>query len=255
MMDVDKVKNWLKVGLLLLSLVVVGNLWWNVRGLLRDLRGATENLRNTSKEFNDYWVAQRQVLESTKNQKAVEAALAVGATYQATGRLINTQVIPAILRQLEAGTLTTHKLLEVADEARGMASAGKALVSGVEKEVNSQLLPEITAGVQELNKLARMVERLAEGTGASVQEVIGALNHLVAMGDVTVQTVNQRLADPKLDELLAAAVGTVQHTQGVATSLDIAAAEIPPIVKSARKWQGPLRWAQLIATLASILRP
>lgn len=254
-MKLEQLKDLLKVGLLGLSLLVVGNLWWNVRGLLRDLRGATENLRNTSKEFNDYWVAQRAVIESDKNQKAIEAAIQAGGTFKATGKMINTLVIPAILRQLEASTVTTHKLSEVADEATGVARAGKALVAGAAEEVNTKLLPEITAGVQRLNKLTDVVEQLSQGTGASVQQVLGAINQLVQSGDVTVQTLNQRLADPRLDELVAAAVGTVQHAQGVASSLDTAAAEIPPLVKSARRWQGPLRWAQLISILAGILKP
>lgn len=247
-MKLEQLKDLLKVGLLGLSLLVVGNLWWNVRGLLRDLRGATENLRNTSKEFNDYWVAQRQVLESTKNQKAVEAALAVGATYQATGRLINTQVIPAVLAQLRSSTAATDRL-------EGLVGEGSRLVADTNTRVNQELLPEIVAGTKSVTKLVDGVNVIAQGTGASVEQVIGALNHLVAMGDVTVQTVNQRLADPKLDELLAAAVGTAQHTQGVASSLDTAAAELPPIVRSARRWQGPLRWAQLISILAGILKP
>jgi hypothetical protein len=247
-MKLEQLKDLLKVGLLGLSLLVVGNLWWNVRGLLRDLRGATENLRNTSKEFNDYWVAQRQVLESTKNQKAVEAALAVGATYQATGRLINTQVIPAVLAQLKSSTAATDRL-------EGLVGAGSRLVADTNTRVNQELLPEIVAGTKSVTKLVDGVNVIAQGTGASVEQVIGALNHLVAMGDVTVQTVNQRLADPKLEELVAAALSTVRHADGITASLDAAAAELPPIVKQARKWQKPLQVAQLIAIIASLFKP
>jgi len=247
-MDINKVKDWLKVGLLLLSLIVIGNLWWNLRGLLRDLRGTTENLRNTSKEFNDYWVAQRQVLESTKNQKAVEAALAVGATYQATGRLINTQVIPAVLAQLRSSTAATDRL-------EGLVGEGSRLVADTNTRVNQELLPEIVAGTKSVTKLVDGVNVIAQGTGASVEQVIGALNHLVAMGDVTVQTVNQRLADPKLDDLVTAALSTTQHAAGITANLDAATAELPPITKQARRFQKPLQFAQLAAILMSIFRP
>lgn len=251
----DRIKDLLKIALLGLSLVVVGNLWWNIRGLLQDLRSTTTNLRDTSREFHDYWSAQREVLESTKNQKAVEAALAVGATYQATGRLINTQVIPAILRQLEAGTLTTHKLSEVADEATGVARAGRALVAGAAEEVNTKLLPEITAGVQGLNRLTGVVEQLSQGTGASAQEVLGALNHTVQSGDLTVQILNQKLADPKLDDLVTQVVETMRHTKGVAKNVEDTTAEFPPIARWARKVQKPITFAQLISILVGIFKP
>lgn len=244
----QRIKEWLKVGLLALSIVVVGNLWWNARGLLRDLRTTTANLRDTSAEFKDYWSAQRGVIESEKNQKAIEAALAVGATYQATGRLINTQVIPAVLRQLEAGTRATARLDELAGE-------GRQLVADTNGQLNGKLLPEITAGVGDINQLTKGLLTLAQGTGASIQEVIGAVNQLVQSGDVAVQVLQQKLADPKLDQLVAESVGLVRHSKGIAANLEEASAELPPITKSARKWQGPLRAAQLISVLASILKP
>lgn len=243
-----EIKEWLKVAVLVIGLTLGVNLWWNVRSLLQDLRGTTTNVRATSAEFQQYWAAQRKVVESDKNQKAIEAAIAVGATYQATGRLINTMIIPAAIKQLQAGTVATQKLSEVVD-------SGNRFVLHMDANVNDKLLPEIVAGVQGLNKLTSSIDLLAQGIGVSVDNVISALNQLVKTGDITVQMLNLRLADPKLDELITAAVAVAKHTEGIATNLGQTTAELPPIIKQARRWQKPLQLANLIAILASVFKP
>lgn len=176
------------------------------------------------------------LLKDPRNQKAIEAGLQTLAVYNATGRLINRQVIP--------------RAMKVLDEVEGSVRQMRLLTQDVNSNLNA-LLPEIVATAKALN--------------VTVESVGAALVEITKEGKLTVEDIREIVSDPSWKEALASIAVSSKNAEqitsnitGITENLEKTTAEMPSIAKSVEqiaktssKYRKALVLAQIIAVLTS----
>jgi len=176
------------------------------------------------------------LLKDPRNRKAIEAGLQTLAVYNATGRLINRQVIP--------------RAMKVLDEVEGSVRQMRMLTQDVNSNLNV-LLPEIAATAKTLN--------------VSVESVGAALVEITKEGKLTVEDIREIVSDPSWREALASIAVSSKNAEqitsnitGITENLEKTTAEMPSIAKSVEqiaktssKYRKALVLAQIIAVLTA----
>jgi hypothetical protein len=115
--------------------------------------------------------------------------------------------------------------------------------------VNDELLPSLAQTAVSINKISELTE-------FSSVEISNKITELIQTGTVTVTQVNQRLADPKFDELLAGAIelqrdghAVLGKAEAVGANLDEATRPLGPMVRKAQKWQWVWNTGRLLGLL------
>lgn len=184
-------------------------------------------------------------LTSAKNLKALDAGIAVGASAQGTLRLFNTTTLPRINATLDGLTETTRALQAATWETKAAIAVNGGHLS--------EILTQTKGAAEEFKAAAAGLHTIADATGAEVPQVAAALRDLIASGKTSAEQVNGLLANPKLSELLVQAERLLHESADVAANLDATTAELPPIAKTARRWQTPLNVARLVSVLVGLL--
>jgi len=154
------------------ALVAVG---WSARQVSRETAGLAADARGALAMLRTYSEEQIARLRDPRQQKALDAAVQLGAVFNGTGRLINREVIPRTMAVLE--------------EMRGVAGDLRSLTSSVQVMVSDDLAPGIS------------------GTFAQTQATLAELGKTLsaAQGGVELATkdIHAVLADPALGGLMA----------------------------------------------------
>lgn len=215
----------LRVLVLACTLVCLGLSAWGAWRLWPTLRATAINLERASGESAQAAADAKTLvalytddLRSARNRKAVEAGLAAAASWQATARLVNTQLVPqatATLASLEASNreiqalvrrqngelaLTQAEVREVAEALAGQiqtigpdaqALLRQSTAVALEGEQNLQILAEanknlaltsanIAASSAEAPKIARSLEKIA-ASGSRWQRPVSIATILIAL--------------------------------------------------------------------------
>src|SRR5262252_5983829 len=103
----DKLRPWLlplSSSILCLTLAICAAI------ITHNLRIGIHQLNDTLTDAKAYVHSEKDRLEDPKNAKALDAAIQAGAVLNASGRYLNTQLLPAGLRTLNAATDTIAEL-------------------------------------------------------------------------------------------------------------------------------------------------
>jgi len=233
---------WVLAGMAVAACFLVATA--ELRQMGRNLTATNGEAQRAARILADYAEQQTARLQSEKNQKALEAGIAVAATWQATGRIFNTQTLPRINRELDALHETTLALRATVWETKAAIAVNAGHVS--------EILVEARGATEELRGAAKGLRLLSEQTGASVPELAGEFKALIASGRATTAQINKLLADPNLPDLVAQAQLLLNESCSVAANLNATTAQFPPLVATARRWQTPLNLARLLSMLVGL---
>jgi len=188
---------------------------------LAELQGAGAEIKQAASVGESFVKFQTDRFESEAYQKSLKASIDTPAIYNGTGRLVNTQVIPRLMKDLDsAGAL----LRALTDNSRSL----DAFIHHTDDEINKSLLPSTTA--------------LLEKLGLSVQDLDAAIKLAADKGLLTLDDIHKLAADPNwqiiLSEIAASTTslnGSMQHLDGAMASVDLAMKQAPSIAASLEK--------------------
>ena len=201
---------------IMLTVLIGAGTWACVQiGLLaRDLRQATARAGETIVEARlaitdarDYTREQMERLRDPRDKKALDAAIQTAAVYNATGRLINTQVIPRAMATL--------------DHLSASAESLNAMVQRTDASINNDLVPGATVTLQ--------------STDAALEELTLGLSDAHIRANSTLDEVRLLIADPAWKATLAEINRTTHHTAGIAADIDAATDHLPGIAEDLQK--------------------
>jgi len=182
--------------------------------LARDLRQATARAgeaiveaRLAITDARDYTREQMERLRDPRNKKALDAVIQTAAVYNATGRLINTQVIPRAMATL--------------DNLSASAESLNAMVQRTDASINNDLVPGATVTLQ--------------STDAALEELTLGLSDAHIRANATLDEIRLLIADPALKSTLAEINRTTHHTAGIAADIDAATDHLPGIAEDLQK--------------------
>lgn len=247
--DTAGIRNLAITMFFLVASAAVVNLWWNARLALQTvipkvgttLTMTSDAARQVAAMAQGFKQQQDepQVIQARKNFQLASAAAAQHLTYVTLPKLDEN------LQELQQGL----------QAAQDLTKRGAVMVTNVDNTLNQQLLPEITQGVKDYGKLAGTLELVARGGEAQVAMVVAGMNELLRNGAISLDLINGKLQDPRLDELIALAVSTTRHIDATTNSIEQSAGELPPMFAFARKAQKPLTYLQVLAVLTRIFNP
>lgn len=192
-----------------------------VLGLTGDVRAAVAEMRTSTQE-------QLVRLKDPRNSKALDAAIQTAAVFNATGRLVNTQVIPRAMRTL--------------DNLDASAASLNRMIAATDRSVNGQLLPEITA-------TARQTATAIENLDRSLQEASQRAN-------ASLDDIHRLAADPAWSASLQEFRTSLEHIDGVAANLEqtsrsmpTVAASIEKIAATSAKYRKAILWSQILSAI------
>lgn len=226
----QKVINFLKIALLTLATFALSGAIWlgwrgyqalsrlepEVGGAIRALRESSERAATAATAVSEVAEAYSEDLRSARSQKAVAAGLAAAASWQATARLVNTQLVP----EAEGSLRELQKLLR--DQNRELT-----LTHGQGREAIASLQSQVDGLGPEIGRLA-----------TSSAEVVGALQ--TPVGNLSASTA-------ELTRILENLEKASESAPGMAQSLD-------RILASGSKWQRPISIATLLIALLGAIR-
>lgn len=207
----------------------IGTMIWRVE---RKIERTLDSIERTSLETEKLVTAYARVAASEKNQKAVEASLAAAATWQATGRLTNTVVIPEITRTVKAAT-------------RAIEDVGR-LSATVSREVEVQS-GETTKTQEEVREAIRGVQATMEELQDAVQETSETITRV---GDGVDRSVKE--TSTNLNRVTEQLNVSAQHFAVVTANAEQASQSMPGIAKGLEKVAGRAPTYQKIGTILAI---
>jgi len=213
-----------------------------VEPVLTDIKTTTAQIKATAYAVQNLTNSQRSQIEDAGYQRKFRDTVLLTNAMLAD---VQTETLPRVNKTLDGLVESTNAL----QAAIWQANAAIAVNSGHA----SELLVEAKGVTAEFRATAAGLNALAAGLSASVPEIAGAFKKLIASGAVTVEQVNALLADPKLPELVAQAERLLRETGDIAVSVGEAAEQLPPIMKTARRFQTPLNLARILSVLLGVL--
>jgi hypothetical protein len=195
---------------------------YRVNAAVKQAEAAFGQTDRAARALADYVEFQTRQLRDPRNQKAIEASLATPAIYNATGRLINTQLIPeakATLKDLNKSVKSLNHLVERTDA-----------------QVNEQLLPAATLA---LNETAIAVKAY----GLTAEKTSQAIEQLAKEGTITAQEARAFLQSPEwkaiwknLETVTTETAETAANANTVTANLAEASKQAPGIAEDFRKF-------------------
>jgi len=175
--------NWIKpisVAVLCFTLSVCAIvLTWNARiGI--------HSINSTLEDFKEYVHTEKATLEDPRNAKAIEAATQVGAVFNASGRLLNTQTLPRANKVLDALTGAT---LDLAAFTRHTDSA-----------VNEKVLPAATTMIDSGRDALIALVKLQDKFGVDADTAMEALKQASEKTGKGIDALTQQIANPSWSE-------------------------------------------------------
>jgi hypothetical protein len=198
--------------------------------------GAVTQVERTAKLVADYAEKQKVILESPKNQKALEAGWQTAAVLNGTAKDINKVLMPRLRDTLDS-------LNGAVGSFNKGAQAITGLVMNTDRSLNEQLLPNLA--------------ETARALGVSIQAITGSIQEIAAKSTMSVDEIHELLVDPEWKAALASIAATTAHVDAIAGNLEVASRQAPAIAesvekiaKTSSKYQKLLLLAELLATIA-----
>lgn len=222
--------------------VLTAELLLSAQPILKDIKTTTGQIKATAYEIQNFTKFQKaQIQDAGYERKLSETVLLTNSLLADAQR----RTLPRVNGTLDGLTETTRALQAAIWETKAAMAVNSGHVS--------ELLVEAKGVTSEFRATAKGLNELAAALGVEVPALAGEFTKLISAGTASAEQVNRLLADPKLPELLAQAERLVRETGDIAVNLDAATAELPPMVKTARRWQTPLNLARLLSVLVGLL--
>jgi hypothetical protein len=211
-------------------------LTWNIRiGI--------HNANDIGQDVKEYVHAEKATLEDPRNAKAIEAATQVGAVFNASGRLLNTQTLPRANKVLDALTAEAVALKVTTDESTRQLRQNGDSANGV-----------LVAARSTVTVLGAVADKL----GIDMGTLTLAIQKTSDTANLTVAEITKRVADPKFDEVLDGVLAAETSLTHVAGEVALASDRLPEIAADLRKVtkaSGRFANAYWIAKILAILLP
>jgi hypothetical protein len=188
-----------------------------------EAHGPLVSLNQAAGDVAEYVRTEKLRMEDPKNEKALDAAIQVGAVFNASGRLLNTQVMPRLWKEIDAlhtGTDALTSFVHHSDDSLNLESG---------------LLPAST-------RLLTSLTKTADKFGVTVDELSAAIKIASDQTGLGLKEIQRRMADPRWDALMDNIVDTSKHVDGTAaqvegtmTNVNRASASLPDIADSLSK--------------------
>ena len=220
----------------ILALLALTALLLRANWLIEESRLLVVDARSSVSTWNNYSTLLTKQLASEKNQKAIDAGIAVAASLQGSIRLVNTQVVPRTMKLLDATERTTLTL--------------NTLVANTDRRLTADdgLLPEST-------RVLASVRTTADAFQVDAKALSGELLKITQQGQVSMENINAVLASPEWVAILKNVEGSTRNIEATTAELPKTAASIEKILATAEKWQKPMLLAGMLATIARAFIP
>lgn len=226
----NKVKELLKIlslGLISLCLLAALAVSWSARGrvgrILANLEATSEQSREASASATRVLALYEAELSSERNKKALAASLAAAASWQATARLVNTQLIPEATEAIASVSSTNRELQSLLRRQ----NSELALTQEQARSALSAFREQTELIGPEISRLAATTSATSEQTGHTVAEF-------------------QRSAE-EMTKILANLEQASASAPAIAKSLE-------QIAGSGQRWQRPISFATLLIALLGAIK-
>ena len=179
-----------------------------------EAHGPLASLNGAASDVAEYVRTEKARLEDPKNEKALDAAIQVGAVFNASGRLLNREVLPRLWKEIDSLHTGTDALT--------------AFVQHSDASLNQGLLPALT--------------KTANRFGVTIDELDHAIKIASDQTGLSLREIQRRMADPRWDALMDSLVDTGKHVDGTAAQVEgtmanvnKASANLPDIAESLSK--------------------
>lgn len=210
--------------------------------ILIDVKSTTSQIKATAYAVQNLTNSQRSQIEDANYQRKFRDTVLLTNSMLAD---VQTNTLPRVNKTLDGLTESTAALQAAIFEAKAAIAVNGGHAS--------ELLVEAKGLTAEFRATAAGLTALAAGLNVEVPEIAGEFKRMIASGAASTEQVNKLLADPKLPELLAQAERLVRESGDIAVNVSEATAELPPIMKTARRFQIPLNVARILSVLLGVL--
>ncbi len=251
-MTLAKLKEMLKMALLIISIIGLPNLFWNVRLLLRESTYTATELRRGSTSLADFAEFQTAQLQSERSQKIINANLELGATAKGSLLAFNRLILPRLAKTLDE---SQNLLLDT----RRSVVATENLIAQTNRRLNDDggLLPEATL-------LIRSLSITADRFGFTIESLDKSLQMIAEKAGLSLDEIYKLLASPEwlqtlkhLESSTANFASTSRHVDRTAAEIEKAMQSAPEIAKAlerisktSSKYQKALLLVSILSTLA-----
>jgi hypothetical protein len=186
---------------------------WNLRIFIHSGESTLGNVDRATGSIADYVTAEKARLQDPKNAKALDAAIQMGAVFNASGRLLNTQVIPRAMGDLDQG----KKLLAALTTN---SETTNAFILAMQNHT-TPLIDAATADLVEGRNAIAGLTRLETQFGLTAEEATKAINDTAAGTGRTADQINAMLAsaDPRVQAMLDKGNAILQDVKDTTASM------------------------------------
>lgn len=250
-----RLKEVLICALLGILIFAIGNGWWNARLLMQQGQQAAQNVKNSTARADQYIDAQLDLIQSEQYQKSIKAGLETGAVYNATGRLINTQVIPRAMKDLDR---LDGLLAALTVNSQTLST----FITNTDRSVNQSLLPQATdllaaltkdadrfgVSLDTFNKMLVLVSEKASMTLDEVLALVSSPEWELALQGLNLTMANVASATGKADASIEQIRLALLKAPSIAESLE-------KIAKTSSRFAKATILANIISVLARAFLP
>ena len=186
-------------------------------GTLDNLDASTGTIKDTSKVVGDYLTFETKQLQSDEYQRMIKASFETPGIFNASGRSLNKEVIPA-----------------ARDELKAMAGATGDL-SELIAEIRDKSIPAATSDLVELRGALHGLNDLEGKLGLSIDDTDELVKEISKQTGLASDEVIKRLRDPRVDQVMDNLVSTTGHINGIVANGEDASAKWPEITEAINK--------------------
>ena len=179
-----------------------------------ELQNTVAEVRMTATAWREYSQEQTGQLRSPRTQKAIEAAIEVGATAKASLLLVNTQLLPRTWKTIDGLHRASDKLAELTEHT--------------DAQLNQQVMPGFADFIRNSIKLENQLGIDADELGQAIRLTSGQTS-------LSLQEIQKRIADPRFDSILDSISGTAEHLNGTTAEIEEASRRLPDIAEALAK--------------------
>jgi hypothetical protein len=202
-----------------------------------ELESTVAEIKMTATAWREYSQEETAQLRSPRTQKAIEAAIEVGATAKASLLLVNTQLLPR-----------TWKAVDSLREATGRISD---LTAHTDSQLNQQVMPGFA-------DLIRNSIKIENQLGIDVEELGEAIKLTSRQTGLSLQEIQKRIGDPRFDGILDSIAGVAGHLNNTSAEIEQASRRLPEIadaLANISKTTSRFSKAYWVARILSIVVP
>lgn len=168
---------------------------------LTSLNQSAADLRKITGATQEYVALQLTMLRSSREQKAIQAGLEVAAAAKGTILLVNTQVVPRVMKNLDSLDQATQSL--------------NKLVENTDLQVNSGLIPQATASIKQVESTLQAVQDQTTVIGADIHSLTSDQDLKMALSSLTDASHELDLSILHVEEALQQAPTIAKHIETI----------------------------------------